>query len=236
MTRANQLLLDLSYKPDYSSANFMKSSCNWEALEWIDRWPNWPMKMIAIYGEPSCGKTHLAHIWQEKSGASYLNFAEALRLSPEKVVKANQAIILDNADLYPPTNTQSQKNQEEWLFHFYNLIKENHSDLLICSRQAPNHWVVTLPDLRSRLSTILSVAVNPPDEDALRAVLVKQCAEKGMTLSPEVAEYILRRVERSFESIRNLVTILDQKTLTLHRSLTLGLVRNVLSDLTPKDL
>jgi DnaA regulatory inactivator Hda len=236
MTRANQLLLDLSYKPDYSSANFMKSPCNWEALEWIHRWPNWPMKMIAIYGEPSCGKTHLAHIWQEKSGASYLTMPEALISSPEEILKVNQAIILDDAELHTSTNAQSQKDQEEWMFHFYNLIKEEQKDLLICSRQAPNHWGVTLPDLRSRLSTILSVAVNPPDEGALHAVLLKLCAEKGMSLSSEVAEYILRRVERSFESIRNLVNILDHETLVLHRSLTLGLVRDVLSGLAPKHI
>ena len=51
-----------------------------------------------------------------------------------------------------------------------------------------------------------------------------------MTLSFEIADYILRRVERSFDSIRNLVNTLDHKTLALHRQLTLGLVREVLSE------
>jgi chromosomal replication initiation ATPase DnaA len=54
-----------------------------------------------------------------------------------------------------------------------------------------------------------------------------------MALSLEVADYILRRVERSFESIQKIVNVLDHETLTLHRQLSLGLVRDVLSDLNP---
>jgi chromosomal replication initiation ATPase DnaA len=94
---------------------------------------------------------------------------------------------------------------------------------------APNPMGGSLPDLRSRLATILSVAVNPPDEEALKAVLFKLCSEHGMTLSAGVGEYILRRVERSFERVRALVTVLDHHTLSQHRQLTLGLVREVLS-------
>lgn len=224
MMRAQQLLLDISCKPNYSKADFVESPCNWEATQWIQRWPDWPMKMIAIYGEPGCGKTHLAHIWQGISEARYLHSADAIKTSPLEATQNANAVVLDDAD------TALGGLDDDWMFHFYNLLREKGADLLICSRQPPTQWVVKLPDLRSRLATILSIAVNPPDEDALRAVLLKLCHERGMTLSPEVADYILRRVERSFESIRSLVNTLDHETLTLHRQLTLGLVREVLSE------
>ncbi len=116
------------------------------------------------------------------------------------------------------------------MFHFYNLVKEKNADLLLCSLQPPTQWKVTLPDLRSRLATVLSIAVNPPDEEALKAVLFKLCSEYGMTLSVDVAAYILRRVERSFDHIRSLAAMLNHRTLSQHRQLTLGLVREVLND------
>jgi DnaA regulatory inactivator Hda len=232
MTRAQQLLLDLPLKPNYSEADYVKSPCNWEATQWVERWPDWPMKMIAIYGEPGCGKTHLAHIWQEKTGARFLTPSDILNLTPHDALDMASAIVLDDADShFQKDGPQNATSKEDWMFHFYNLVKEKGVDLLLCSLQPPTQWAVNLPDLRSRLTTILSVAVNPPDDEALKAVLFKLCSERGMILSGDVGAYILRRVERSFDRIRSLVATLDHHTLSQHRQLTLGLVREVLTDL-----
>jgi DnaA regulatory inactivator Hda len=233
MTRAQQLLLDLSRKPNYSEMDYVESPCNWEAAQWIRRWPDWPMKMIAIYGEPGCGKTHLAHIWQGKTGARFLTLNDIPDLPPHDALGEASAIVLDDADaLFQKEASPADATlRENWMFHFYNLVKEKGADLLLCSLQPPTQWTVTLPDLRSRLATILSIAVNPPDEEALKAVLFKLCSERGMTLSVEVGEYILRRVERSFDRVRSLVAALDHHALSQHRQLTLGLVREVLTEI-----
>lgn len=231
MTRTQQLLLDLSLKPNYSEIDYVKSPCNWEAAQWVHRWPEWPMKMIAIYGEPGCGKTHLAHIWQGKTGARFLTPSDILNLSPHDALGEASAVILDNVEALFPKEANPDAAVEDWMFHFYNLVKEKNADLLFCSLRPPTQWAVRLPDLRSRLATILSIAINPPDEEALKAVLFKLCSERGMVLSVEVGEYILRRVERSFDHILSLVDTLDKRTLSQHRQLTLGLVREVLSQL-----
>jgi DnaA regulatory inactivator Hda len=231
MTHAQQLLLDLSIKPNYSKIDYVESSCNWEAAQWIHRWPDWPMKMIAIYGEPGCGKTHLAHIWQNKTGARLLTPNDILNLTPHEALDETSAIILDDVEALFQKEGPVDAASEGWMFHFYNLVKEKNANLLFCSLRPPTQWAVTLPDLRSRLATILSVGIHPPDEEALKAVLFKLCSERGMVLSLEVGEYILRRVERSFDHIRSLVETLDNRTLSQHRQLTLGLVREVLSQL-----
>lgn len=227
MTPVRQLLLDLTLAPNYSKASFVESPCNWEATQWIQRWPDWPMKMIAIYGEPGCGKTHLAHIWQEKASARFLTLQDAFTLTPLEAIKERLTLILDDVDILFQQSIHQKDRLEGWMFNFYNLVKEKGVDLLICSSQPPTQWDVTLPDLRSRLATILSVAVDVPDEQALRAVLFKLCTEAGMTLSSEVADYILRRVERSFDSIRAVAHTLNHYTLSERRQLTLGLVRSV---------
>jgi DnaA regulatory inactivator Hda len=220
MIAPRQLPLHLPLKPNYAEIDFIESPCNREALQWIRRWPDWPVKMIAIYGMPGCGKTHLAHIWQEKSTARLLTAEDIAKITPFEAVRDFQAFVVDDADTL---------EAEDWLFHFYNLMKEKDAYCLFCCRQAPTQWTVTLPDLQSRLTTILSVPLPPPDEDALRAVLFKLFTEKGMTLSLDIADYILRRIERSFEAARTLVNAIDHYTLSTHRPLTLAVVRDVLS-------
>lgn len=231
MTQAQQLLLELPLKPNYSKADFIESTCNREAIQWIERWPDWPMKMLAIFGESGCGKTHLAHIWQEKSQARYLTPKDLSHLSPLEAITDASAIIIDDVDRMFLQNAMIEgTSPEDWLFHFYNLVKEGDINLLLCCQNPPTQWQVSLPDLKSRLATIMSVSVNPPDEGALNAVLFKICSERGLNLSVDVAEYILRRVERSFDCLRSLVVTLDQLTLSEHRQLTLGVVRKVLRD------
>lgn len=226
MKSATQLILEMGHKPNYSEQDFIEGPCNWEAYQWVKNWPDWPIRMITIYGEPGCGKTHLAHIWQAKSKARYLTPSETMLLSPDEAIGQDKAIVLEDAErILLSVN-------EDWMFHFYNLAKEKGVDLFICSRQPPTQWSVELPDLRSRLSTILSIEVQTPDEETLCAVLLKLTHERGMTMSIEIADYILRRVERSFKGIQDIVRILDHKSLTLHRQLTLGLVREALNDFT----
>src|SRR5690606_8895948 len=129
----------LSRKPNYSEMDYVESPCNWEAAQWIRRWPDWPMKMIAIHGEPGCGKTHLAHIWQGKTGARFLTSNDILDLPPHDALGEASAIVLDDADaLFQKEGSPADAAlRENWMFHFYNLVKEKGIDLLLCSLQPP---------------------------------------------------------------------------------------------------
>ena len=224
MKKPRQLPLYLPLQASYSPDDFIQSASNQQACQLIRSWPQWPGKMAAIYGERGCGKTHLAHIWQARAGARFINAYDFKILSPLDATRNFQAFVLDSADEV----LGGMAEHEAWMFHFYNLIQEKNAFLLMCCTLPPTRWAIALPDLISRLSTVISIAVNPPDEEALRAVLFKLCSGLGMTLSGEVADYILRRMERSFAGAHTIIEQLDSYTLSTHRQPTVGLVREML--------
>ncbi len=59
-------------------------------------------------------------------------------------------------------------------------------------------------------------------------MLAKQFADLGIRLAPEVAAYVLTRIERSFASVRETVTALDAAALAEGQGITVPLARAVL--------
>ena len=78
--------------------------------------------------------------------------------------RAGPGLVLDDADCAP---------EEEALLHLLNLCAERGQAVLLAGREAPARWPVALPDLRSRLRAMTAVAVRPPG-DALLAALLRR--------------------------------------------------------------
>jgi chromosomal replication initiation ATPase DnaA len=75
------------------------------------------------------------------------------------------------------------------------------------------------------------VKLRAPDDTLLAAVLLKQCADRQLQLEPGVVDYILRRSERSFAGMRNLVAALDRLSLQRKRPVGQRLVRETLAQM-----
>ncbi len=45
-----QLAIDLPHRPALGRADFLVSDCNAAALQWIERWPEWPSAALVLYG------------------------------------------------------------------------------------------------------------------------------------------------------------------------------------------
>src|SRR5258708_37771810 len=71
-----QLPMDLPYRTALGGADFLASACNEAALGWIERWPAWPPAGLVVYGPQGCGKTHLGHLWCERSGGTLIRCSE----------------------------------------------------------------------------------------------------------------------------------------------------------------
>jgi chromosomal replication initiation ATPase DnaA len=116
---------------------------------------------------------------------------------------------------------------DESLFHLINLANAGGGALLLVSRSAPRCWSVSLPDLRSRLDALRAVAIEAPDDAVLSAILRARFAERSITPSEEVIDYLVRRLDRSADTAAAVVERLD----ALHRPVTRVLARQALDEM-----
>lgn len=224
MTR--QLILDLGHRTATGRADYLVSSSNAEAVEWIDRWPEWPARALVIWGPAASGKTHLGHVWCAVSGAE--------RISPEDVRAAdagilrrrNSSFFLDDAE-----QLAGAGEDEEALLHLYNYLLETDGALLLASEKAPAFWPVALADLSSRMKALQGSGIAPPDDSLLAALLIKQFQDRQLRVGEEVITYLVPRMERSFEAVARIVTAIDTTALARSRPVTVPLVREVLEEI-----
>ena len=52
-----------------SRDNFLEGPANAAALALVDSWPDWPNRVMLLVGPEGSGKSHLAAIWAEQTGA-----------------------------------------------------------------------------------------------------------------------------------------------------------------------
>lgn len=194
----DQLIFDLPSHPAFSREDFMVSSANSDALTMLERWQSWPNGRLAVLGPPGAGKTHLIHVWAEMSGAQILCAGELSEADGSKPVA------LDNADAIGGSDA------EEALFHLYNALSASKQPFLITAKTPPADWEITLPDLASRLETMPLVHMSAPDDALLAALMVKQFRDRQVEVSVKLIDYLLKRTERTFAGVRQVVENLDR--------------------------
>jgi hypothetical protein len=118
--------------------------------------------------------------------------------------------------------------EEEAVFHAWNAAMTSRRPLLIVADAAPPEWTVTLPDLASRLTATPRVAILPPDDVLVRALLERGLGRRGLPAPPSLVTWLAARIERSYVGILAAVDALDRASLTRHHRLTIPLAREAL--------
>jgi chromosomal replication initiation ATPase DnaA len=214
VTGSLQLVLALGHVESFARDDFIVGPSNAAAAKLIDRWPDWPNRIVALVGEEGSGKSHLAAAWGGQSGARFLSG----RLIDETDIPAalsTGALVVE--DLAP------QSFDEPKLFHLLNLAQQQGAFVLLTARLPPAVWPVGLRDLASRLRALPVVTVSPPDERLLRALMLKLAADRQIELDEAVVNFLLTRIERSFASVQDAVALLDREAMRQHRPVSRAL-------------
>lgn len=221
MSTNRQMPLEFPVRTALGVDDFMIAACNEEAVAWLDQWPDWKMPALCLFGPAGSGKTHLLHIWADVSGAKIIEGSDLTTSSVPDLLETGQGLAIDNADKCPSDS----------LFHLYNLAKETNKKLFLASKEAPAHWEIELKDLASRLRACPSISLRYPDEDMMAGLMMKQFMDRNLQLSPEILTYVLPRLERSFEAVRQFVTLMDLESLAERRKLTVPFASRILDQM-----
>ena len=220
-----QLALPFAHRPHFARADFIAAPSNAAALAWLDRHGDaqWPDHRLALWGEAGCGKTHLLQVWARDHDALLLP-GTALRGLAGILDEARKAggFAIDDADM---------ASDEPALLHLLNAARESGIPVLLAGREAPSRWPVELPDLASRLRATAAVAVRRPEEALLRILLLRLLAERQLGLSQPLVEWLLLRLPRQADAMREAARLLDEAALASGHAVTRPLAASVLAEL-----
>ncbi len=227
MSKSEQLVLDLPSRAALGREDFFVSPSNALALQALDRWPEWATGKLALCGSAASGKSHLVQVWATRSGGAVVD-GEVLATQDIAALAETGAVAVEDVHRLALLPEDRRAAAEEALFHLHNRLLGAGGTLLVNGEQAPARWEIHLPDLSSRLRAAEVASLDAPDDMLLSAVLVKQFADRQLEVSPDLIQYLLSRIDRSFEAAKETVQALDRAGLSKRRAITPRLAGEVL--------
>ena len=215
---SDQLILKFPSHQAYKKEDFYVSPSNQEAYDFINSWPKWIKRTVNIFGPSGSGKSHLASILKSKTSCLQI---ETKKLSDEIFFKfkEKEALIIENLD---------RKVSEKLLFSLWNIALQDNKYLLITSKKPINSVKFKLRDLTSRVTSSLIIGINLPSDDLISVILAKNFSDKQITVEKKHIDYIIKRIDRSYEKISQFILTLDKYSLKKGSPFGLKLIKEVL--------
>ncbi|MBQ3564604.1 MAG: hypothetical protein IJA14_00485 [Alphaproteobacteria bacterium] len=203
-------------------SDFIESEENHEALMWLMRWPDWPGFGIILTGAQGVGKSHLAALWAQSANAVYV-LPHSLNHDPRELFQGESNFVIDNISEF--------LCNEEWLFDFYNIVKEKKRYLLLIDRDSPSNWNISLKDLRSRIMSLPRICIRNYGDEMLVRICQKIAKDIAIDISDRTLEYIVQTYERDISSLTNILRTLNKLSLKIQKPISVPFVKKYLSEL-----
>ena len=215
----DQLILKFPNTKAYFKEDFYVSESNQKAYDFINIWPKWIKKIVNIFGPSGSGKTHLASILKNKTTV-LIKKSDQLNDKTFFEFKTKEVLIIEDL---------KDNVSEKLLYSLWNTVTQDNKFLLINSKKPINQYKFKLPDLKSRISDIITIGINLPSDDLISVILAKNFSDRQIKVEKKHIDYIIKRIDRSYEKISQFVATLDKYSLKKGSSFSLKLIKEVLN-------
>ena len=214
----DQLILKFPSQQAYKKEDFYVSPSNQQAYDFINNWPKWIKRTVNIYGPSGSGKSHLASILKNKTSCLKIDASEL----DEKIFmkfKTKEALIIENMNVNLPENL---------FFSLWNTAQQDNKYLLITSTKPISSFQFKLKDLISRVKSCLIIGISLPTDDLISVIIAKNFSDKQIKVEKKHIDYIMKRIDRSYEKISQFILVLDKYSLKKGAPFGLKMIKEVL--------
>ena len=215
---SDQLILKFPEHRAYKKEDFYVSPSNQEAYDFINNWPKWIKRIVNIFGPSGSGKSHLSSILKTKTKCLEI-LANELNENIIFEFKTKEVLIIENFN---------EKIPEELLFSLWNIALQDNKYFLINSIKPISSYKFKLPDLTSRIKSSLNIGIKLPSDDLISAIIAKNFSDKQIAVEEKHIDYIIKRIDRSYEKISQFILTLDRYSLKKGSPFGLKLIKEVL--------
>jgi len=214
----DQLILKFPTINAYLQQDYYVSSSNQEVYDFINSWPKWLKRIVNIFGPSGSGKTHLTSILKSKTSVLEVQ-SDQLNDKIFFKFKTKEALIVENVN---------EKISENLLFSLWNVAMQDNKYLLFTSVKPISSFKFKLPDLKSRAKDIITIGLKLPGDDLIGVILAKNFSDKQIKIEKKHIDYIIKRIDRSYEKISQFVLTLDKYSLEKGGPFSLKMIKEVL--------
>lgn len=222
-----QLTLSLGIVSTSSFESYWSGSANANAVASLHSFcaGELPEQQFLLWGDSAVGKTHLlSAACQQLAGKGF----QVAYLTGELASREGALVGIENADLLCLDDLHRLAHGgEEALFHCINRCRESGTRLLFASKLPKDELPISLPDLKTRLSWGVIFQLHALDDEELSDALNRLLSVRGLDVSDDVIDYILRRYPRNMNALSKLAEQLDQASMSEQRRITIPLVRSL---------
>ena len=217
----NQLILDFPVSEVYLREDFFVTKSNKDIFNYLESWPKWEKNLINIFGPSGSGKSHLVSIFKKKVSSLIIN---SNNISDEVFIKlkSKQALIIEDL---------TENVSEQLLYSIFNTIVQENKYLIITSKKSLRLFKFNLLDLKSRIQFVLNFEIKLPDDNLIFVILAKNFSDRQIKVNKKIIDYIIRRIDRSYENISNFVSLLDKNSLKKGKPFNYKIIDETLNSL-----
>jgi chromosomal replication initiation ATPase DnaA len=220
--RANagaQLPFDYAHDPSHLEEDFIEGEGNRLALAHVQAFPDWAGPLSLVVGPAKSGKSHLARIWAQRSGAQIPQPGMIEELSR---IGGQAPLLLEDVDRLA--------YEEAALFHLLNQSIRDRRPVLMTAREAVANWPFQTDDLKSRARLAAHFSLALSDDIQLSQMFVKLYGDRQVAVDPKVLAYLVARMERSPEEAVALVGLTDRMAMAEGSPITRAIAARALAE------